>query len=139
MKSEYIEIKELNTEGYLPVISYGGWRLAQLRFCEDLLIENIRTMQKHEETDEVFVLLKGEGMLFTGGRFDRVDDVSCVRLEPLKLYNVKKGVWHNHVISEDATVLIIENDNTSDDNSPVQELNMKEQDMVKLLYEKNRW
>jgi hypothetical protein len=39
-------------------------------------------------------------------------------MEPLKLYNVKRGVWHTHTLSEDATVLIVENVDTTDANSP---------------------
>jgi len=39
-------------------------------------------------------------------------------MERGKIYNVKKGVYHTHTLSKDAKVLIVENDDTSDDNSP---------------------
>ena len=38
-------------------------------------------------------------------------------MEPLKLYNVKKRGWHTHTLSTDATVLIVENRDTSSSNS----------------------
>jgi hypothetical protein len=44
-------------------------------------------------------------------------------MEPLKLYNVKKSCWHTHTLSEDATVLIVENRDTTVHNSPTCPLN----------------
>jgi hypothetical protein len=39
-------------------------------------------------------------------------------MELNKLYNVKRGVWHSHTFSEDAKVLIVENRETVESNSP---------------------
>jgi hypothetical protein len=39
-------------------------------------------------------------------------------MDPLKLYNVRRNSWHTHTLSEDATVLIVENRDTNLDNSP---------------------
>ena len=36
---------------------------------------------------------------------------------PLTLYNVKRAVWHNVTFSRDATILIVENRDTSQENS----------------------
>ena len=38
-------------------------------------------------------------------------------MEPHKLYNVPKGVWHHIFTQEDTSVLIVENEDTGDDNS----------------------
>ena len=38
-------------------------------------------------------------------------------MEPHKLYNVRKGVWHHIFTQEDTSVLIVENEDTGDDNS----------------------
>jgi hypothetical protein len=45
-----------------------------------------------------------------------------VDLKPLTLYNVKQGTWHNHTLSEDASVLVVENRETTLENSPFCEL-----------------
>ena len=61
---EGIEIIDFQPEGYKPLVDYESWRVAVLKFCDDLLIENVKTMQKHLYTDEVFVLVQGHCTLF---------------------------------------------------------------------------
>jgi len=39
-------------------------------------------------------------------------------MQPFKFYNVKKSAWHTHTLSQDAAVLIVENQDTSHANSP---------------------
>jgi hypothetical protein len=34
------------------------------------------------------------------------------------VYNVRQGVWHTHTLSPDARVLVVENQDTTWDNSP---------------------
>ena len=38
-------------------------------------------------------------------------------LEPGKIYNVKKSVWHTVVLSQDGSILIVENQDTVKENS----------------------
>lgn len=113
-----LEIKEHLGPGYQPLVDYGEWRVAILRFEDVLRAENIHNMQRHDETDEVFVLLQGECILFLGSGTEAVGEIYGIRLAPNKLYNVRKGCWHNHVLSEDAIVLVVENLDTTFDNSP---------------------
>jgi len=61
-----IEIRDYNGLGYKPQIDYQAWRVALMNFTPDLLPEKINSMQKHTETDEVFVLLNGRCILFLG-------------------------------------------------------------------------
>lgn len=119
MDKDLIEVSEYTGPGYAPVITYGEWRVAILNYIDELETENIRRVQYHAETDEVFVLLKGEAILFIAGNGRIPGDIEAVVLEPYKMYNVKKGTWHTHTLSHDAMCLIIENSNTEDDiNSP---------------------
>ena len=113
-----IEIREHNQPDYMPLIDYQAWRVALMNYTADLLPEKINRMQKHTETDEVFVLLTGHCILFLGEGEESVTKVHAVDMELYKLYNVKKGAWHSHTFSEDARVLIVENCDTADENSP---------------------
>lgn len=117
-----LEIRQYRDDGYQPLIDYGAWRVAILRYHPELAPVSIRTMQRHDETDEVFVLLAGRCILFIGEGEETVHQVHAVDMQPLKCYNIKKSVWHTHTLSRDATVLIIENQDTSDANSPLCEL-----------------
>ena len=113
-----LEVREYTGIGYQPFIDYGAWRVAILRYSDKLLPQNLDKMQRHDETDEVFVLLSGRCILFIGEGDERVSAVYAQDMEPLKLYNVKKSCWHTHTLSQDTTVLIVENRETTSMNSP---------------------
>lgn len=113
-----LEIRSYTGDGYMPLVDYENWRVAILKFEEGLLPEAITDMQRHDETDEVFVLLAGRCILLLGEGSAAVTAIHAEDMEPLKIYNVKKGVWHHHALSEDAVVLIVENRDTVDANSP---------------------
>ena len=117
-----IERIKIQHQGYLPLIDYETWRVAVLSYCLDVRVDQLVTMQKHLETDEVFVLLEGNCVLFSGGNGERPEEIQWVKMEKNQLYNVKKGVWHTHTLDEEGSVLIIENQDTTDDNSPTETL-----------------
>jgi len=75
-------------------------------------------MQRHNETDEVFVLLSGRCILFVGEGAETIERVYAEPLVPGQVYNVKQAVWHTHTLSKDAKVLVVENRDTTYDNSP---------------------
>ena len=114
----FLEVRDYAGQGYMPLIDYGAWRVAVLRYHVELLPENITHMQRHDETDEVFVLLAGRCILFIGEGETRPGKISPVDMQPLKMYNVKKSCWHTHTLTQDATVLIVENLDTTVENSP---------------------
>jgi hypothetical protein len=118
LSESLIEIRGHNDPDYKPLVDYQSWRVAVMNYTVDLLPEKINRMQKHTETDEVFVLMKGRCILFIGEGRERVTKVHAVDMELYKLYNVKKDAWHSHTFSEDARVLIVENRDTVIENSP---------------------
>lgn len=134
MEKEYIDVTSYGGEGYKPVIDYQTWRVAILRYIDELEVPNLKTMQKHDETDEVFILLDGNCTLFAGGNGDSIGEISAIAMEPLKIYNVKKGVWHTHTLDYQGTVLIVENQNTSDSNSPTLQLTSEQIEELRKVY-----
>ncbi len=113
-----IEVRDHTEPDYKPLVDYQSWRVALINYTADLTPDKINRMQKHTETDEVFVLMAGRCILFLGEGEETVTQVHAVDMEPYKLYNVKRGVWHSHTFSKDARVLIVENRNTVVENSP---------------------
>ena len=89
---KFIEIKEFTDEGYSPIVDFESWRVAILNYIDELLPENIDNMQKHDETDEVFVLLSGRCILFIGEGTEKIEEISAVDMEPMKIYNIKINV-----------------------------------------------
>ena len=131
-----IEIREHTEPDYEPLVDYQSWRVALMNYTDDLTPDKINRMQKHTETDEVFVLMTGRCILFIGEGEESVTNVHAVDMEPYKLYNVKRGVWHSHTFSKDARVLIVENRDTVVENSPFVGLNGEQQNEVMELTKK---
>ncbi len=112
-----IEIHSFEGIGYQPLIHCRDFRVAMLNYHPELEIANISNFQQHSLTDEAFILLKGSCTLFLA-EDESIENVHGVALQPGKVFNVKQGVYHTHTLSEDASVLIVEADDTCDDNSP---------------------
>jgi ureidoglycolate hydrolase len=112
-----LEIRRYDGPGFQPLIFFGSWRVALMNFTEELLPENILRVERHPQTDEVFVLLRGQATLFVGEGQDRLERFYAQPMEPGLLYNVKPQTWHTIVMSRDAAVLIVENADTGDHNS----------------------
>lgn len=125
-----LEIQQYGGDGYKPIIDYGAWRVAILRYHPELEPHAISAMQRHDETDEVFVLLSGHCILFIGEGADRIEAVHAADMQPLKAYNIRKGAWHTHTLSHDATVLIVENQDTRDANSPTRALSDSQRSQI---------
>ena len=98
-------------EDYKRLVEYGEWTVAFLRHAERF--SRVTYFERHLLTDEVFVLLSGSATLFI-----RTDEgVQEIRMEKEKVCNVRCGVWHQITVSEDATVLVVENRNTTKENT----------------------
>ena len=136
MNKNLLEIRDYTGVGYRPVIDYGAWRVAILNYSDDLIPENLTKMQRHNETDEVFVLLHGRCILFIGEGDEAVASIHAEDMSLFKIYNVKKAAWHTHTLSKDAMVLIVENRDTTYDNSPFCALtDIQKQAILKLTRE----
>lgn len=122
VSEKLLEVRDYNEAGYRPVVDFRSWRVAILNHTDELRVENLASMQRHDETDEVFVLLKGRCILFLGEGTTEITDVVAADMQPFKLYNVKMGAWHTHALSLDAMVLIVENRDTTYANSPFYKL-----------------
>ena len=117
MDESMLEMRDFQGVGYRPLIDYGEWRVAMLRFQEDLRPDCIASMERHTETDEVFVLLFGKGVLILGGSEAQVSGIYPQVMRPGIIYNVKRNAWHTILLSRDATVLLVENRDTGVANS----------------------
>ena len=106
-----LNILEYSGDGYSRVVSGAKWTVASLNYADRFDESNIVELERHNLTDETFVLLSGEATLVVGEKAERV------KMEPLKFYNVSAGAWHNIFVSRDARVLVAENADTSKDNT----------------------
>ncbi len=114
---KFIQIREYQEEGYRPLIYFAGWRVAVLNYLDEIHPARIADMERHLETDEAFILLRGKCVLILGGNGRQAAGLSPCEMVNEKVYNVRAGVWHTVLLSPDASVLIVENSDTGDGNS----------------------
>lgn len=115
---DILEIREHTGVGFDRTLAYGTWRVALAHAAPyDRHPSDLRGWQQHNATDEVFCLLRGSCVLFVAGNGEAPGEIQAVALEPLKLYNVRCGAWHARILGEDSSLIIVENDDTSDVNS----------------------
>lgn len=112
-----IEICQYLGEGFLPVTSFGAWRVAMMGFADRYTKEGMYRIERHTETDEVFVLLEGEAELCIAGEGETPDELKWIPMEKNMVYNVKKNVWHHISLKEGSHVLVVENIDTGTNNT----------------------
>ena len=118
MEQELLVIKSCSEAGYHPLVFFEGWRVAILNDTPRFHPEEIKEMQRHNTSDEVFVLLEGKFTLYVAeGGDEGPGKVKEIELETGKLYCIPKGVWHTHVTAPGTKVLIVENADVSSENS----------------------
>ena len=111
-KTSLIESYQVNENGFHPFMISDGWQVAQLNYTEEQHINNIKKVDVHLQTDEVFVLLEGNAVLIAVV-FDNNDPV--FELELMKkntTYNIPKNRWHNIAMEKGSKVIIVEKSNT---------------------------
>jgi ureidoglycolate hydrolase len=136
MDEQLLEVRTYTGEGYEPLVDFGTWRVAYLRYIDELEPDNIQRVERHLQTDEVFVLLNGQAVLFIGDGEENVRELTAYRMKPCQLYNVKQNAWHTIVLSQDATVLLVENRDTGEKNSEYCLITALQKDMIRKTAER---
>jgi hypothetical protein len=130
MDKELVEVSEFTGPGYRPVVDFDAWRVAILNYIDEIHPARIDFMERHNDTDEVFVMIKGQGILFLGEGEERIERIQQKIMESGKIYNVKRSVWHTVVLSRAGSVLIVENRNTSRENSNYEALDSHQRKLI---------
>ena len=107
-----IESYKIKENGYHPFLIREGWQVAQLNYMPEQHIDNIKKLDVHHLTDEVFILLKGKAVLISA-QIDREKVRFEVELmKPNITYNIPVDTWHNIAMEKGCEVLLVEKSNT---------------------------
>ena len=112
--------------GYHPMVIREGWQVAQLNYMEEQDIVNIKKMDVHRRTDEVFWLQKGRVALITAELEGDQPLFHVELMQPGIIYNIPKNVWHNIAMTPDSEVVIVERSDTHVDDFEFFDLNDQE-------------
>lgn len=108
MNPQQLTAHEWSAEGYQPLVFSHDWQVALLNWEPLFDLANLGEIERHNETDEVFVLLNGRALLFVADD----GEVAAQDMIPGVIYTVHRGAWHNLVSTRDASWLIVENRDT---------------------------
>ena len=89
-------------------------------------VTNIDCLERHNKTDELFVLTEGACTLIYANETEQGLEFGSVKMEPGKVFNIPATLWHNTITQMDTKMILIEDSNTSMENSDILELD-KEQ------------
>ncbi len=99
--------------GYAPLFeSEHDWMVAVYNGCEFP-----GYLERHNTSDEAFILMAGRGIMLVGDKSPSVSSVKPIELAPFQAINIMRSVWHGILTSREARVLIVENRNVTKDNS----------------------
>lgn len=133
-----IEIIPNTKACYTPLVDFESWRVAGLNHCDIVDLANLNRVERHLETDEVFILTSGRASLIVetvadeearGKRYD------VIQMEPNIIYNIKRSVYLHVVMDRDASIILVENSDTSTGNSEYRELSEGEIARIRRIVE----
>ena len=99
-----VDIHTYDEPDFQPVVQTAGWLVALMNWSPRFDLSQFGTLERHLQTDEVFVLQKGRSILFV----ETDSGVQLIDMEPGVVYNVTIGTYHNVTGTRDAQWLIVE-------------------------------
>lgn len=108
MKERFLEVSKLSGIGYRPIIKSENWQIAVINWKG--LRTEIKSLEKHKLTDEVFLLIEGSVYLVVSK--DGGCDFDIFRMNKNNAYNVLKNTWHAVILEERCKVIIVEKTDT---------------------------
>lgn len=111
-RKETIQSYSHSGEGFRPLVVSSGWQVSQLNDRSDLHADTIRQVERHDATDEVFILMKGDATLVICTECDGALVPETLHMEPGVTYNIPRGVWHTIMTAPGMQVMIVEKDDT---------------------------
>ena len=104
-----IEKFSFTGQDFCVVKQFEGWKIGFLRYSQRF--SKFDRLERHLLTDEAFILLDGCATLYT--------DTEEEQMQKNVVYNIPKGGWHHITVSQDATIMVVENSSTNQDNTQI--------------------
>jgi mannose-6-phosphate isomerase-like protein (cupin superfamily) len=105
---QYLQVSNWENEGYAPLVFSQGWQIAILNWEPCAEVDAINRVERHNLTDEVFVLWRGAGALVIA----TPEGLRVVDAVPGVIYTVTIGTWHSVIGTRDSSWVIVENKDT---------------------------
>lgn len=128
-----IQSFEMNGEGMQRVYENEKWTVGIKNWKPANDITGLDCLERHNKTDELFVLLSGRCTLISAEETDGVLKMEALEMEPFKVYNIPQSLWHNTVTQKDTKMILIEDVSTGMENSDILDLTPAQIETLKSL------
>ena len=102
-------------EGFEVVVQNPDFKCAFITASPQYAYGKVNALKRHNDSDEVFVLLSGNAVLLTKDDADTHYQTTSLRLKTA--HNVTKGTWHHLAVSADAVVFVAESGSMKRENT----------------------
>ncbi len=120
-------------KGLTRVFENEKWMVGIKNWKPENDITGITCLERHNITDELFVLLSGRCTLLYANETEEGLKIEKVEMEPMKVYNIPTGLWHNTVTEPGVKLILIEDSACSGANSDVLDLTPAQLETVRAL------
>ncbi len=110
---------EFEGEGLTRVFENEKWMVGIKNWKPANDVAGIDCIERHNETDELFVLLAGKCVLIYANEENGSLVFGAVDMQPNKVYNIPRSLWHNTVTTKDTKLILVEDSSTGMSNSDV--------------------
>jgi len=121
---------------YTPVLDFEGWRVAMLRHFDGTDPAHFAKVERHNTSNEVFILTEGSADLIVCENGDRPGRPYVFSMQRNVAYNIRKSVWHHVVMSKDAHIVLFEKTEVSKENSDYHYFDEKEKKEIRERFRK---
>lgn len=121
---------EFNGEGMQRVFENEKWTVGIKNWKPANDVTGIDCLERHNKTDELFVLVEGSCTLVYANETEGGLELGAVKMEKDKVYNIPATLWHNTITCKDTKMILIEDSNTSMENSDI--LNLTEAQIAEM-------
>jgi hypothetical protein len=128
-----LDTYEWKNEGYAPLVFSHDWQVALLNWEPIFDLDKLGEVERHNQTDEVFILTKGKALLITIG----LDGLLVTEMKPGVIHNVLKTTWHTLITTRDVQFIIVENRGTH--LKDMEKRNLLENETSRVLSELPTW
>ncbi|MDW2797082.1 cupin [Clostridium boliviensis] len=124
---------EFAGEGMQRVYENEKWTVGIKNWKPANDITGIDCLERHNKTDELFVLTEGTCTLVYANETESGLEFNSVKMVPGKVFNIPAALWHNTITQKDTKLILIEDSNTSMENSDILKLDKDQIDNIRSL------
>ena len=121
---------EFTGEGMQRVFENEKWTVGIKNWKPANDVTGIDCLERHNTTDALFVLVEGSCTLMYANETEGGLEFGAVKMEKDKVYNIPATLWHNTITCKDTKMILIEDSNTSMENSDI--LNLTEAQIAEM-------